>query len=101
MCEIKLASQFKQDYKKLDCEKGLDDLPEKAIDLPSTGQSSNARLRDHPFKAGYVGCREFHFKPDLLVIYVQTDEELQLVSLGRHSDLFEWVEFTAQIGDYH
>jgi mRNA interferase YafQ len=88
MREIKLTSQFKRDYKKRAREKGLDDLLEKVIDLLSTGQSLNARLRDHPLKGGYAGCRECHLKPDLLLIYIQTDEELQLVRLGSHSDLF-------------
>ncbi len=88
MREIKYTSQFKRDYKKRAREKVMDDLLEKVIDLLSTGQSLNERLRDHPLKVGYAGCRECHLKPDLLLIYVQTDEELQLVRLGSHSDLF-------------
>jgi mRNA interferase YafQ len=66
----------------------MDDLLEKVIDLPSTWQSLNKRLRDNPLKGGYAGCCECHLKPDLLLIYVQTDEELQLFRLGSHSDLF-------------
>ena len=88
MREIKYTSQFKRDYKKRAREKGLDDLLEKIIELLSEGLPLEARFRDHPLKGGYAGCRECHLKPDLLLIYVQTNEELQLVRLGSHSDLF-------------
>jgi mRNA interferase YafQ len=88
MREIKYTSQFKRDYKKRAREKGLNDLLEKIIELLSEGLPLEARFRDHPLKGGYAGCRECHLKPDLLLIYVQTHEELQLVRLGSHSDLF-------------
>lgn len=88
MREIKYTSQFKRDYKKRAREKGLNDLLEKIIELLSEGLPLEARFRDHPLKGGYAGCRERHIKPDLLLIYVQTPEELQLVRLGSHSDLF-------------
>jgi mRNA interferase YafQ len=88
MREIKYTSQFKRDYKKRAREKGLDDLLEKVIDFLSARQSLNQRLRDHPLKGGYAGCRECHRKPDLRLIYVQTDEGLLLARLGSHSDLF-------------
>ena len=52
MREIKYTSQFKRDYKKRAREKGMDDLLEKVIDLLSTGQALNERLRDHPLKGG-------------------------------------------------
>lgn len=88
MREIKYTSQFKRDYKKRAREKGLNDLLEKIIELLSEGLPLEARFRDHPLKGGYAGCRECHLKPDLLLIYGQTHEELQLVRLGSHSDLF-------------
>jgi mRNA interferase YafQ len=81
MREIKHTSQFKRDYKKRAHEKGLSDLLSK-------GHPLDARFRDHPLKGGYAGCRECHLKPDLLLIYIQTDDELALVRLGSHSDLF-------------
>ncbi len=88
MREIKHTSQFKRDYKKRAHEKGLSDLLEKIIDLLSKGHPLDARFRDHPLKRGYAGCRECHLKPDLLPIYIQTDDWLALLRLGSHSDLF-------------
>lgn len=79
---------FKRDHKKRSREKGLDVLLEQTIDLLAAGKPLEARLRDHSLKGGYSGCRECHLKPDLLLIYVQTDDELRLIRLGSHSELF-------------
>lgn len=88
MREITLTSQFKRDYKKRSREKGLDVLLEQTVELLAAGKPLDTRFRDHPLKGGYAGCRECHLKPDLLLIYVQTIDELRLIRLGSHSDLF-------------
>jgi mRNA interferase YafQ len=88
MREITYTSQFKRDYKKRSREKGLDVLIEQTVERLAEGKPLEVRLRDHPLKGGYAGCRECHLKPDLLLIYVQTSDELRLVRLGSHSELF-------------
>jgi len=88
MREITLTSQFKRDHKKRYRDKGLDALLEDIVTQLADGKSLDARWRDHSLKGGFAGCRECHLKPDLLLIYVQTDDELRLVRLGSHSELF-------------
>ena len=88
MREIVFTSQFKRDYKKRSRESGLDDLLTAVIDKLVIGAALPAKFRDHTLKGGYAGCRECHLKPDLLLIYVQTDDEVRLIRLGSHSDLF-------------
>ena len=44
---------------------------------------------DHPLKGDYRDCREFHISGDLLVIYFISDETLNLIRLGSHSQLFK------------
>lgn len=88
MREITHTSQFKRDYKKRSREKGLGVLLEQTIDLLAAGKPLEVKLRDHPREGGYSGCRECHLKPDLLLIYVQTDDELRWVRVGSHSELF-------------
>ena len=47
------------------------------------------RFRDHYLIGDWVGYRECHIKPDLLLIYKPTDEDtLRLARLGSHSELF-------------
>ena len=44
---------------------------------------------DHPLKGEYKDCREFHISGDLLVIYFVTDDTLNLIRIGSHSQLFK------------
>jgi mRNA interferase YafQ len=88
MREITLTSQFKRDYKKRSRDKSLAGLVEQTVELLAAGKPLEPRFRDHALKGGYAGCRECHLKPDLLLIYVQRSDELRLVRLGSHSELF-------------
>jgi len=54
-----------------------------------TDQPLDARYRDHPLVGDWVGYRECHIKPDLLLIYRKIgDDLLVLARLGSHSELF-------------
>lgn len=88
MREITLTAQFKRDHKKRSRDKGLATLLEEVVALLADGKPLEARWKNQPLKGGYAGYRECHLKPDLLLIYVQTDDELRLVRLGSHSELF-------------
>lgn len=47
------------------------------------------KYRDHNLVGDWIGYRECHIKPDLLLIYKPTDENtLRLARLGSHSELF-------------
>ncbi len=83
------TSQFKRDYKKKSRERGLDSLLAGIVTKLAGGESLETKFQDHPLKGGYAGCRECHIKPDLLLIYVQTPDELRLVRMGSHSELFD------------
>lgn len=88
MRTIVYTSQFKRDYKKRSRDKNLDSLLEDVFETLIQGSSLALKLKDHPLKGGYSGCRECHLKPDLLLIYTATDTEIHLMRLGSHSELF-------------
>ena len=89
MRQIVHTSQFKRDYKKRSRERGMDQLLAGVINKLAGGEPLGTKFRDHPLKGGHAGCRECHLKPDLLLIYVQTPDDLRLVRLGSHSELFD------------
>jgi len=89
MRQIVHSSQFKRDYKKRSRDAGLDQLLARIINRLADGEPLETKFRVHPLKGGYAGCRACHLKPDLLLIYVQTPDELRLVRLGCHSELFD------------
>ncbi len=49
------------------------------------------KYRDHALVSNWVGHRDCHIKPDLVLIYKKTEEGelliLKLVRLGSHSEL--------------
>ncbi len=44
-------------------------------------------LRDHALTGDWLGFRDCHIKPDLVLIYQITENELLLARLGTHSQL--------------
>ena len=45
--------------------------------------------KDHALSGEWKDTREFHISGDLLLIYLLTDEELVLIRIGSHSQLFK------------
>ena len=87
MRELVITSRFKRDYKKRSRE-NVDVLLEPVLHLLIEGKALPAKFRDHALKGNYAHCRECHLKPDLLLIYIQTETEVRLMRLGSHSELF-------------
>jgi len=88
MYSIFRTKSFKKDYKKL-TKKDKELLKEVIVKL-ANGESLEEKYKDHKLIGNYLGCRECHIKPDLLLIYRYNNDilELALVRVGRHSELF-------------
>ncbi len=66
----------------------LDDAPAEVLDAIADGQPLEPRHRDHSMKGDWQDHRDCHVKPDLVLIYRLTNDDiLQLVRLGSHSEL--------------
>jgi mRNA interferase YafQ len=92
MRTIKYATAFKRDYKRIKAtskHKDIDNLLEGVLFKLATDQVLSENYRDHTLNGKWVGYRECHIKPDVLLIYRKPDEEtLHLARLGSHSELF-------------
>jgi mRNA interferase YafQ len=92
MRTIERSSAFKRDYKRE--AKGqhrhtLDESLSPVLLALATDQPLDPRCRDHDLSGNWAGYRECHVKPDLLLIYRKSaDELLRLARLGSHSELF-------------
>jgi mRNA interferase YafQ len=92
MRTIDRSSAFKRDYKRE--AKGLHRLTLDADLMPvlvalADDQPLEQKHRDHDLSGNWVGYRECHIKPDLLLIYKKPDDvTLRLARLGSHSELF-------------
>jgi mRNA interferase YafQ len=89
---IERSSAFKRDYKRE--AKGqhrhtLDESLSRVLLALAEDQQLEPRYQDHDLSGNWSGYRECHVKPDLLLIYRKSaDELLRLARLGSHSDLF-------------
>ncbi|WP_410170246.1 type II toxin-antitoxin system YafQ family toxin [Aliarcobacter butzleri] len=88
MYQIFRTTSFKKDYKKLS-QKNKNILKEVIIKL-ANNEILEEKYKDHKLIGDYLGCRECHIKPDLMLIYRIDNQvlELALVRIGNHSDLF-------------
>jgi mRNA interferase YafQ len=92
MRTIERSSTFKRDYKKVTTtprHRNLDPLLLAALALLLEDHPLPESNRDHALSGDWVGYRECHIKPDLLLIYRKSDTgTLRLARLGSHSELF-------------
>ena len=87
---VKYTSRFKKDYKRLqkrgyNMGKLLD-----VIDILREGGELPPEYKDHPLHGDYVGHRDCHIEPDLVLIYYKNETTLVLsmTRTGTHSDVF-------------
>jgi mRNA interferase YafQ len=91
MRAIERTGQFKRDYKRE--AKGrhratLEADLRAVIALLAADERLAERYCDHALLGDWIGCRDCHVKPDLVMIYEKPDPEtLRLIRLGSHSEL--------------
>jgi mRNA interferase YafQ len=67
----------------------VDSLVSAVVTLLLSDKSLPENNRDHALIGDWMGYRECHIKPDLLLIYRKPDADtLRLARLGSHSELF-------------
>ena len=89
MYKIFRTKSFKKDYKKLT--KNEKDLLKEIIIKLVNKEPLEQKQKDHKLIGDYLGCRECHIKPDLLLNNRYKDDilELALIRVGSHSELFK------------
>jgi mRNA interferase YafQ len=93
MRTIERSSAFKRDYQRARAtprhRKDLESLVSAVVALLLSDRVLPEYQRDHALSGDWVGYRECHIKPDLLLIYRKPDAgTLRLARLGSHSELF-------------
>ena len=93
MRRIERATAFKRDYRRAKAISRYHDLDERLVavlELLINDRPLPSRNRDHALSGNWLGYRDCHLWPDLLLIYAKHSPDLlRLVRLGSHSDLFE------------
>ncbi|MGB8692353.1 MAG: type II toxin-antitoxin system YafQ family toxin [Steroidobacteraceae bacterium] len=91
MRRIERTKGFKRDYQRVIAtpkHRDLDNLLPAVLMLLATDTPLPAKYVDHPLRGEWKDFRDCHVKPDLVLIYRRSGNEvLQLVRLGSHSEL--------------
>ncbi len=87
--KLKRHKNFVKDLKKV---KFSDSQFEKFIEylnLLKNNQKLPKEALDHTLKGELKSYREFHLGGDLIVVYKKTDNEIILIAIGTHNDIFK------------
>jgi mRNA interferase YafQ len=88
---LNLSRKFKRDYRREKSgilRKSLDTLLNGILDLLEVDEILPPNAVDHALVGKFAGYRDCHIKPDLILIYRKTgDDVLELLRLGSHSEL--------------
>jgi len=89
---IERSTTFKRDYKRESKDRhrnSFDGSLTPVLLALADDEQLAPRHRDHELSGDWLGYRECHVKPDLLLIYRKSGNEvLRLARLGSHSELF-------------
>lgn len=85
--KVSMTNQFKRDLKKQYLLLVSPEWSEVFGTLVKNG-ILDEKYKNHYLSGNYIGHLECHVKPDLLLIYKNTSDELTLTRLGSHSELF-------------
>ena len=91
MLTLRVTTQFKKDFKRMQKQGRNLSLLERVIDDLLAEKPLDPRHRDHALAGPYIGFRECHILPDWLLIYAVDRGQLVLTAsrTGTHSDLFD------------
>ncbi|RVY41596.1 type II toxin-antitoxin system YafQ family toxin [Helicobacter pylori] len=87
MLKLNLKKSFQKDFDKL-LLNGFDDSVLNKVILTLRKKEPDPQFQDHALKGKRKPFRECHIKADILLVYLVKDDELILLRLGSHSELF-------------
>jgi len=82
------SNKFKKHYPKRVKNQEYDIIFSSVIETLLNQKPLDLKFKDHRLTSDFNHCRECHIKNDLLLIYQVLDNELRLVDIGTHSQLF-------------
>jgi len=86
---LKRHKQFKKDLRKVNLTDKQFERFIKYVSLLIEGKPLPPEARDHALIGEWKDFREFHLGGDVLVIYEVDGDDLILVRIGTHNQLFE------------
>ncbi|MHB1680942.1 MAG: type II toxin-antitoxin system RelE/ParE family toxin [bacterium] len=86
--KLSKSNRFKKHYPKRVKNQEDDVIFSSVIENLLNQKPLETKFKDHKLTDDFNHCRECHIKNDLLLMYQVLDDELRLVDIGTHSQLF-------------
>ena len=89
--DVRMTAKYSKAYKRMR-KRGMDmRLLDDVVDTLRHGETLAPKYRDHSLTGKYKGFREWHIKPDWLLVYGINKNVLvlTLVETGTHADIFD------------
>ncbi len=86
--ELRYTNQFKKELRLARKRSERTDLLERIVRQLADGQPLAPRHRRHKLSGAFEDAWECHVTPDFLLIWKETADDVVLLRLGSHSDLF-------------
>ena len=83
------TKKFKKYFKKLHLKDNDEAIYIDVVSKLLNGIALDKKYKDHFLKGNPERYKECHLKPDLLLIYRVYRDEVQLIDIGSHCELFE------------
>lgn len=83
------TKKFKKSFKKLHLKDKDEAIYIDVVSKLLNGMPLDKKYKDHFLRGNPEQYKECHLKPDLLLIYRFYRDEVQLIDIGSHSELFE------------
>jgi mRNA interferase YafQ len=83
------TKEFKKSFKKLHLKDNDEAIYIDIVSKLLNGIALDEKHKDHFLKGSPEQYKECHLKPNLLLIYRVYRDEVQLIDIGSHSELFE------------
>lgn len=88
MKQVITTSRFRKDFKAFRNNSAVESALREVISFLQSGQSLPPKFKDHPLIGEFTVCRDCHLLNDVVLIYECSDEEVILIRIGNHSNLF-------------
>jgi mRNA interferase YafQ len=91
MRSVRIAHSYKKDFRKEARTENVEAIMS-VLPIIITSLAADAPLdvshKDHPLSGEWHDCRECHVKDNFLLVYLKEGNNLHLLRLGSHSEIF-------------
>ena len=89
MKAVIVSGRFKRDYKAFKNNVIVETVLREVLAFLQNREELPYKFKDHALIGEFLGCRDCHLLNDIVLIYECKEEEIKLMRIGNHSNVFK------------